>query len=184
MELPGSAYLFTLATISITYAGFGALSIILRQIVGGRINDFDVFYVSSVVVRGFLLASCSLLPMLLAPLQISNSSIWRLCSFITAVAQAVFLLVWYVQRRAVASAPLSNWSLASYVGQWCAAIFLVAISLNGIFLEATVGNFAAGLTALLLLGFVQYFIALRVSLKIDSKKEGPTNARTRRRNSV
>jgi len=184
MELPGSAYLFTLASISITYAGFAALTIILRQIVDGRINDFDVFFISSVVARGLLIASCSLLPMLLALLQISNSSIWRWCSFITAVVQAVFLLVWYVQRRAVASAPLPNWSLASYVGQWCAAIFLVAISLNGIFLEATVGNFAAGLTAFLLLGFVQYFIGLRLSLKVRSKNKGPINARTRRRSSM
>jgi hypothetical protein len=183
MELPGSAYLFTLASISITYAGFAALTIILRQIVDGRINNYDTFFVSSVVGRGLLVASCSLLPMLLALLQISNSSIWRWCSFIAAAAQAVFVIIWYVQRRAIARAPIPNWSLASYVGQWCATIFLVAISLNGIFPEATIGNFAAGLTAFLILGFVHYFIGFRYILKVGSKNKGPTNARTRRRSS-
>jgi hypothetical protein len=180
MELSGSTYLYTLASISITYAGFAALTIILRQIVDGRINDLDVFFVSSVVGRGLLVATCSLLPMLLALLQISNSSIWRGCSFITAVVQAVFLIVWYVQRRAAARAPIPNWSLASYVGQWCATIFL---ALNGIFPEATIGNFATGLTAFLILGFVHYFTGLRLILKVGSKNKGLTNARTRRRSS-
>ena len=34
MELPGSNYLYTIATLSITYAGFAALIVIFRQIIG------------------------------------------------------------------------------------------------------------------------------------------------------
>ena len=34
MELPGSAYLYTLATLSMTFAGFSAIAIVLRQTIG------------------------------------------------------------------------------------------------------------------------------------------------------
>jgi hypothetical protein len=43
MELAG-LYLFTLATISITFAGFAALTVILRQMLGSRLQALTFFY--------------------------------------------------------------------------------------------------------------------------------------------
>ena len=182
MEIAGAGYLYTLATISITYTGFAALTIILRQGVGGRISDFDAFFISSVVVRGFLVATGSLLPLLLALLEISEESIWRLCSFITATMMGVFLLVWWVQRRRVTtSAQQTKFGVISYVGQWVAAIFLFAISTNAIFSKATLGMFSTGLTAFLVLGFVLYFTGLRRILRGNSRDKKSTSARTKAR---
>ena len=42
MELPGSAYLYTLATLSMTFAGFCAIVIVLRQTIGKEISGFHV----------------------------------------------------------------------------------------------------------------------------------------------
>ena len=45
MELPGTTYLQTLAMISITFGGFAALVAIFRQTIGGRLSDFDMFFI-------------------------------------------------------------------------------------------------------------------------------------------
>jgi hypothetical protein len=42
MELPGSAYLYTLATLSMTFAGFSAVVIVLCQTIGREISGFHV----------------------------------------------------------------------------------------------------------------------------------------------
>src|SRR5260221_1379281 len=91
MELPAS-YLLTLATISITFAGFAALTVILRQMVGGRLTDFDVLFVGNVLAGGLMIAGCALLPPLLALLRFSDPNILRLSSLITAIIQGIFRL--------------------------------------------------------------------------------------------
>jgi hypothetical protein len=55
MELPGSGYLYTIATLSITYAGFAALIVIFRQIIGGGVSSYDVFVIRSILMRSLLL---------------------------------------------------------------------------------------------------------------------------------
>jgi hypothetical protein len=51
MELPGSGYLYTIATLSIAYAGFAALIVIFRQIIGGGVSSYDVFVI---LMRSFM----------------------------------------------------------------------------------------------------------------------------------
>ena len=55
MELPGSTYLYTLATLAITYAGFAALIAIFRQIIGGGVSNYDVFSnFGTILMRSFI----------------------------------------------------------------------------------------------------------------------------------
>jgi hypothetical protein len=176
MEL-ASLYLFTLATVSITFAGFAALTVILRQMLGSRLTEFDIFFVRTVLIRGFVVAGCALLPVLLALLELPNINIWRTSSLITAIVQGVFLGTWARRRRKATSVPVSKWSLANHIGQWVTAIYLLATA-TGIFLRATAGTFAAGLTAFMLFGFVAYLIAIQVLLLVDpkEKKHGETKS--------
>src|SRR5262249_28212565 len=110
MELAAS-YLFTLATLSITFAGFAALTVILRQMAGGKCSAFVFLFVGIVLGGGFFVAGCPLLPPFLALLGFSESDFWRLSSFATAAAQAVFLVTGLARRRAVGDLPISKWSL-------------------------------------------------------------------------
>jgi len=165
MELPAS-YLFTLATVSITFTGFAALTVILRQMVGGKLTDFDVLFVGNVLAGGLMVAGCALLPPLLALLRFSDPNIWRLSSLITAIVQGIFLVTRLRARRSVKSLPISKWSLVNYTGQWLATVFLFLIA-TGILLEAEAGTFAAGLTAFVFLGFVAYLMAFETFLRVD-----------------
>jgi hypothetical protein len=45
MELPGAAYLYALAALSITFSGFSAPLMVLRQVSGGKVSSFDVFLI-------------------------------------------------------------------------------------------------------------------------------------------
>src|SRR5882672_4943871 len=164
MELSGSGYLFTLATLSITFAGFAALTVILRQMAGGGLAEFDVFFIRTVLVRGFMVAGCALLPPLFSLLELSHSNIWRLSSLITAFVQGVFLVTWFVRRRAATSLPISKWSLLVYVGQWFTTIFLLVTAMK--IFEPAAGVFAAGLTAFMLWGFFAYVLAVKTLLLV------------------
>ena len=42
MELLGSAYLYTLATLAMTFSGFCAIVIVLRQTTGQHISGFHI----------------------------------------------------------------------------------------------------------------------------------------------
>jgi cellulose synthase/poly-beta-1,6-N-acetylglucosamine synthase-like glycosyltransferase len=78
VELPGSSYLYTIATLSITYAGFAALLVIFRQIIGGGVSKIDVYLIRLVLMRSFIIAFSAMLPPALAFFDLSQSVIWRM----------------------------------------------------------------------------------------------------------
>jgi hypothetical protein len=80
MELPGASYLYTIATVSITYAGFAALVVIFRQIIGGSVSRYDVFVIRSTLMRSFIVVLSAMLPAALALFDLSQSTIWRISS--------------------------------------------------------------------------------------------------------
>jgi hypothetical protein len=108
MELPGTAYLYNLTLISVTFAGFAALIAALRQMIGGRLTKHDAFLIRSALVRSLIVIVCALLPPLLALFELSPAIIWRLSSFSAAVLIALFTLLWpVVIRRMTTDKPVS-----------------------------------------------------------------------------
>lgn len=55
MELKGASYLYTLATLMVTFAGFSALLLIVRQAAGARLSSLDRFLTRTVVGHLFVL---------------------------------------------------------------------------------------------------------------------------------
>lgn len=53
MELPGASYLYTLATVSITFVGFSVFFILIRQALGGTVSEFDIFLTKNFLQLGF-----------------------------------------------------------------------------------------------------------------------------------
>ena len=69
MELPGSGYLYALATISVTFVGFSSLVLVFRQTVGEATTHYDSYFVLAFMQVGFIVAGGCLLPPLLALTQ-------------------------------------------------------------------------------------------------------------------
>src|SRR5690348_11423672 len=98
MELPNSAYLYTLALIAVGYVGFSAIVLILRQSAGGGLSSLDTIVARLFMTRGFMITYLSLLPTLLAAFDLSPSAVWRISSVLAGVSLVVMHVGYQVLR--------------------------------------------------------------------------------------
>jgi hypothetical protein len=77
MEFKGATFLYTLAGLMITFAGFSALLLILRQAAGARVSRLDRYLARTVMTYIFVLTAGALLPALFALYDIQERWIWR-----------------------------------------------------------------------------------------------------------
>jgi hypothetical protein len=98
MEVKGAALLYTLAGLMITFAGFSALLLFLRQAAGARVSLLDRYLAKTVMTYVFVLTAAALLPALLALYDIQEKWIWRGSAVLFAVPM-LSLQVTYPRRR-------------------------------------------------------------------------------------
>lgn len=176
MELPGSHYFYTLALISITFAGFAALVAAFRQMIGGRMSDFDVFVIRTTLLRSFIVAGCSMLPTLLALYELPHSIIWRVSSLVTAVLLILFTLTAYAIRRAVATIPISRAFFVNSFLQIVITLYLLIIA-QGTILKPAAGPFAVAVTAIMVVAVIAYVASLQLLLQGHPKERGRRSTR-------
>jgi hypothetical protein len=159
MELPGTAYLYTLATVAITFVGFSTLFILIRQALGKTMSAFDILLTKNFLQLGFMVAFGSLLAPLLSLLQVGDIAVWRIASAIAAMPAFVFTLT-YPRRRAAAvrtPVPKEVWFDVSAV--FVAGVILLANAVGWPWIPG-VGLYAAGLTIILSISFLAFLHAL------------------------
>ncbi len=98
MEVKGTALLYTLAGVMITFAGFSALLLTLRPAAGAKLSLLDRYLARTVMTHVFVLTAAALLPPLLALYGIEETWIWRVCAVLFAVPM-LFIQVTYPHRR-------------------------------------------------------------------------------------
>jgi hypothetical protein len=149
-----------LITVSITYAGFAALLMIFRQIIGGRLSNYDVYLIRTVLMRSFIVAVAAMMPPLLALFDLSHTAIWRLSSLIAALLLGAYVATFPARRRAVTDFPVPVSAWITYFLSLCVTVFLLMITLK-VFVQPAAGPFAFGLTAFLILSFFNYLAQLK-----------------------
>jgi hypothetical protein len=105
MEVKGAVLLYTLATLSITFAGFAALFIILRQAAGGKLNALDRFLTRTLFGHLFMIMGAALLPPILALYGLSEAWVWRIAALVFALPMLPLLLSYHHRRKAVTGKP-------------------------------------------------------------------------------
>jgi hypothetical protein len=173
MAVSASTYLFALATVSVTFVGFSALVIILRQTIGGEMSRLDVLVTRIFIQLGFIVAAGAMLPPLLMLFALPPSLTWRISS-IAAAAPSFLFAVTYPSRRHAASGvptPLVIWIDVLIL---LAAALILAWNAAGVGIEPSAGPFAAALTAILFLSGWAYLQALNILLRphIDRLNSG------------
>ena len=98
MEVKGATLLYTLAGLMITFAGFSALLLGLRQAAGARLSVLDRFLAKTVVSHLFTLTAAALMPPLLALYDLDESRIWKISAVFFALT-TLFLLLTFPRRR-------------------------------------------------------------------------------------
>lgn len=99
MELPSSTYLYTLAMMAMTFVGFTAIVMILRQGLGDTLSRFDTMVARFFMVWGFVIAYFAMLPPLLAAFELSQPLLWRVSGIAFGLTLAAMSLVYPVLRR-------------------------------------------------------------------------------------
>jgi hypothetical protein len=173
MDLPGSGYLYTLATLSVTFVGFSALVIVLRQTFGGELSKLDILITRIFIQLGFLVAAGAMLPPLLALFLTPQPLIWRLCSLCTAVPSFLFAVTYPARRRTASGAPAP---LAIWIDVFVLASAALVLLVNGLGIGFTPapGPFAGALTGILFVSGWAYLQALNTLLGQHSIQDGKT----------
>jgi len=164
MDLPGATYLFSLATLSVTFVGFSALVIVFRQTIGGEMSRLEVLITRIFIQLGFMVTASAMLPPLLALFDLPQPMIWRVASLAAAIPSLAFAVTYPGRRRAASGVPtpLPVWFdiLVMLI-----AVALLAWNALGISIRPGPGPFAAGLTIILFLSGWAYLQALRMLLR-------------------
>ncbi len=113
MELPGSGYFYALAALSMAFAGFTAIVVVLHQGTGKPMTALQAL-ISSLFAELGLMASCfAMIAPTLSICGIEESLVWRLSSAIM-LAMLVPWLIMYPVRR-VRAAPGEKLPVRWYV---------------------------------------------------------------------
>ena len=98
MEIKGATFLYTLAGLMITFAGFSALLLTIRPAAGAKLSLLDRYLARTVMTHIFVLTAAALLPQLFALYDIQETWIWR-CSGVLFALPMLFLQITYPYRR-------------------------------------------------------------------------------------
>jgi hypothetical protein len=101
VEVKGATFLYTLATLMITFAGFSALLLGLRQAAGARLSLLDRYLAKTVMTYIFVLTAGALLPALFAFYGIQEKGIWRDSGVLFALPMLSLQVTYPLRRRKV-----------------------------------------------------------------------------------
>jgi hypothetical protein len=133
MEFKGATFLYTLAGLMITFAGFSALLLALRPAAGARLSRLDRYLAKTVMTYIFVLTAGALLPALLSLFDIQEEWMWRSSAVLFSVPMLSLQITYPLRRRkAVGKGPPPS-------------VFAVLVVLGSAVTLAMLGYILAGL---------------------------------------
>src|SRR4029077_3916249 len=84
MAAQSSEYLYTLALLGMTFMGFAAIVMLLRQTLGGHVRAFDVLFARVYMEFAVIVVMGAMLPPLLTFWALPTGAVWCLSSGLVA----------------------------------------------------------------------------------------------------
>ncbi len=165
MEEPGSIYLFNLSLIAMTFTAVTALVMFLRQTMGGKLSNFDIYLITSFISFGFAQSLSAILPPLISLFELPSEAHWALSSGLAAILLGFVAVNVIRLRRTASSEPKSLGVKFSFSLQGLAVIVLIANAV--VWPWQGVHLFAAALT--LSLAAVMWAFARRIASLFGDK---------------
>src|ERR1700722_12304833 len=144
MEFKGASFLYTLAGLMITFAGFSALLLAIRPAAGARLSQLDRYLAKTVMTYIFVLTAAALLPALFALYDVPDKWIWRGSGVLFALPMLSLQMTYPRRRRKMVGAGPPLPVLAVFVVLGSA----VTLAMLGYVLEGLPYSGAAYITAL------------------------------------
>ena len=156
MELPGSSYLLTVATISITFVAFSTVVVVFRQAQGAGLMEYELVLLRMFLVSGLEATVFSLLPPLLGLFGMAPELVWQISSLAFAL-----VLIWrglYFRRRQIRFERRRRFDLLYAI--YAATILGLLMNAFGIPMQPGAGLYALAATWLLVNAIVVFVITL------------------------
>jgi hypothetical protein len=160
MELPGSTYLYALATLAMTFAGFCAIVIGLRQTIGKPVSGFHIVLTRLYLESGLLAVAFAMLPPLLAVCGLGETIVWRIASAGIALVMVGYGATYPMRRGAIMAGRVPS-------GRWIPIVAVSALVIMTLISNAVgfpnppaVGPVAAAATWTLGCGAMVFVLAL------------------------
>ena len=129
MELPGELFLFNFSLLAITFSAVSALVMLLRQAMGGKLSNFDVFLLAAYMSDGFALMIVSVLPPLIAQSGLPLQWVWSIASGLAAAILGAQLANIMRLRGVATKVPMPIATKASLTIHWFIIFVLLANAL-------------------------------------------------------
>jgi hypothetical protein len=129
VEVKGVTFLYALAALMITFAGFSALLLSIRQTAGARLSLLDRFIVRTILIQLFTLTGGALLPPILALWNVSETWLWRFAALCFAIPMLVLLLTYSRRRKKAVGTgpPPAGYAVFIVMGSATIAVMLIYI---------------------------------------------------------
>ena len=165
MELHGEVFLFNLSLIAVTFTAVTALVMLLRQTMGGKLSNFDIYLTTSFISFGFAISLVAVIQPMLSLFEITPRAIWGVSSGVAALVFAGVIATNIHRRRVVDKAPMSVAVVTSFSLQ----VFGVILQLINSFAQPWHGIdlFAAALT--LSLAVIMWAFVRRIASLVGDK---------------
>ena len=132
LDVKGAILLYTLAGLMITFAGFAAVLLGIRQAAGGHLSLLDRFLAKTVLTQVFVLTWGAVLPPLLMLYGIAEDWVWKIAAVLFAIPMLVFLLTYpHRRQKAVGQRPAPGAYAVFVVGGSAVVVAMLAYVLGG-----------------------------------------------------
>jgi len=168
MESQGTSYLYTMAILGMTFMGFSAIVMLLRQTVGGHLRPFDALFARIYMEFALIVSIGAMLPLLLTFWELPTATVWRLSSGLLGVRLLAIASRYPARRRAATGEPTPR-----YVRVNVGIIFLISLTLlitaTGVLHERSGPAFLTALTAFLTFAVAAWLRALTLVLVPEAR---------------
>jgi hypothetical protein len=163
MEVTGTAYLYTIAAMGITFIGFSAIVMMLRQTSGRPMGRFDILIAHIYMEFGVVLSVGSLLPPLFSFWGLNPSTVWRVSSALVGMP-IILISVTYPSRRRKAKPEPLPWYTILNIGITISIGLVFLCNACGIVQEQMPAIYLSAITALLVWAISSWLRALNIIL--------------------
>jgi hypothetical protein len=151
--------LYVVCTTSVSFVGFSALVMSVRQGLSGGISTLEAWITRTFVQLGFLVSAGALTPPVLAVCQARADITWRLCSGAMGVVLLIFAGTYPSRRSAVSGVPTPKF-VRMDLGLLVAVTAVLLFNSLGWPVRPSAGLYAAGLVGVLFVSGLGYLHAL------------------------
>jgi len=161
MEMAEAGYLYTVAILGMTFIGFSAIVMLLRQAIGLKLRPFDALFAHVYMEFGLIISAGAMLPPLVRFWEASPQMAWQISSALVGVPLLLFGLTYPARRRAA-----SGEDTPMYVQINVSIVIVISLALlinaSGLVHARAAAVFLSALTAFMIFAVGSWLRALNL----------------------